>query len=69
MLHLIEVYRGKAINIYALTLGGCGYDDSPDGQRFPMLKEVVSSEDTSTSPDSIIVQNWFEELRRLVPTN
>ena len=68
MLHLRGTYRGKAINIYAPTLGGRGYDVSPDGQRFLMLKEVARSEDTSTAPHSIIVQHWFEELRRLVPT-
>ncbi len=50
------------------TLGGRGYDVSPDGQRFLMLMEVARSEDTSTAPHFIVVQNWFEELRRLVPT-
>ncbi len=33
-----------------------------------MLKEDASSQDTSTEPYFIVVQNWFEELRRLVPT-
>ncbi len=53
----------------APTLGGRGYDVSPDGQRFLMLMEVARSEGTSTAPHFIIVQNWFEDLRRLVPTN
>ena len=26
-------------------------------------------EDTSAAPTNIVVQNWFEALRRLVPTN
>jgi len=46
------------------------YDISPDGQRFLMLKEVEQTEETSapTQDALIIVQNWFEELKRLVPT-
>ena len=41
------------------------YDVSPDGQRFLMI-----TEDTSTRSDSLIlVQNWFEELKRLVPVD
>ena len=46
---------------YANPLGGRSYDH--DGERFLMLKEV---EDDSRI---VIVQNWVEELNRLVPTN
>jgi serine/threonine-protein kinase len=43
---------------------GRTYDVSPDGKRFLMIK---SADD---SPRRIvIVQNWLEELKRLVPTN
>jgi Tol biopolymer transport system component len=42
------------------------YDVSPDAQRFLMIKP---SEQTSSSLTQIVVvQNWFEELRRRVPT-
>ena len=43
------------------------YDVSPDGQRFLMLKP---SEQTSSSSltQIVVVQNWFEELKRRVPT-
>ena len=37
---------------------------SPDGQRFLMLKEGAAP-----LPGIVVVQNWFEELKRLVPTN
>ena len=42
------------------------YDVSADGQRFLMLKP---SEETSSSSltQIVVVQNWFEELKRLVP--
>jgi serine/threonine-protein kinase len=41
------------------------YDVSPDGQRFLMLKATERSE----GPDQInVVLNWFEELKRRVPS-
>jgi Tol biopolymer transport system component len=41
------------------------YDVSSDGQRFVMLKHQDES-----SPQQInVVLNWFDELKRLVPTN
>ncbi len=43
------------------------YDISPDGQRFLMIKAV---EEEGGQQDQInVVLNWFEELKRLVPTN
>ena len=42
------------------------YDVSPDGQRFLMLKPT---EQAQTAPTQInVVLNWFEELKRKVPT-
>jgi len=40
------------------------YDISPDGQRFLMIKEEEGQQDQIN-----VVLNWFEELKRLVPTN
>ena len=42
------------------------YDVSPNGQRFLMLEPVVSQ--TGATQINVIL-NWFEELKRLVPTN
>ncbi|MCH7805236.1 MAG: serine/threonine-protein kinase [Acidobacteria bacterium] len=47
---------------------GLSYDISPDGQRFLLIKEAEQTEETATRTELIIVQNWFEELKRLVPT-
>jgi len=41
------------------------YDVSPDGQRFLMIKE---SEEQPSAAQLIVVLNWFEELKRLVPS-
>jgi Tol biopolymer transport system component len=50
---------------YSTTNPIRGYDLSLDGQRFLMVKV----EDRKPSPitEMILVQNWFEELKRLVP--
>jgi hypothetical protein len=42
---------------------------APDGRQFLMIKESEGAEDTSVSPSLIVVRNWFEELKRMVPTN
>jgi len=42
---------------------------SQDGQRFLMLKAARGSTDTAEPPSIVVIQNWFEELKRLVPTN
>ncbi len=47
-----------------MAAGGPNYDVSPDGERFLMIRQV---EDASTTPQIIVVQNWFEELRRAAP--
>jgi serine/threonine-protein kinase len=54
---------------YTAGTGGRTYDVSPSGERFLMIKEGGGSEDTAAPPSIVVVQNWFEELKRLVPTN
>jgi serine/threonine-protein kinase len=46
--------------------GGRTYDLSRDGGRFLMIKAARSPDDES-SPSLVVVLNWFEELKRLVP--
>jgi serine/threonine-protein kinase len=47
---------------------GRTYDVSPDGRRFLMIKPLAGAEQTAALPSLIVVQNWHEELKRLVPT-
>ena len=43
---------------------------SPDGQRLLLLANATENADgEAASSQVIVVQNWFEELRRLVPVN
>jgi serine/threonine-protein kinase len=59
------------------ALGGSGdfasysartYDVSPDGRRFLMIKNSDAPAQASTPQRIIVVQNWVQELKRLVPT-
>jgi serine/threonine-protein kinase len=45
---------------------GRTYDISPDGKRFLMIKPDVDQ--TAVPASLVVVQNWREELKRLVPT-
>jgi serine/threonine-protein kinase len=45
---------------------GVSYDVDPKGKRFLMLR---LAEDVNSTAQVRIVLNWFDELRRLVPTN
>ena len=46
--------------------GNQTFDVSPDGQRFLMIRE---DQTTSNQAQLVVVQNWFEELQRLVPVD
>jgi serine/threonine-protein kinase len=43
------------------------YDVSPDNQRFLMLKQADSRDQPPAPATVVVVQNWLEELKRLVP--
>ena len=46
------------------------FDIASDGERFLMRKpRVATPTDDAIEPQLVVVQNWFEELKRLVPTN
>ena len=56
--------------------GGLNYDVSADGQRFLMISEREDGDaedgDAEAAPTHttlILVENWFEELKRFVPTD
>jgi hypothetical protein len=44
---------------------GRTFDVAPDGRRFLMIKE--GGGDEAAPQNLVVVQNWFEELKRLVP--
>jgi len=61
-----KLFEGR----YGAAAGQSGrtYDVAPDGKRFLMIKAVGA--DQAAAPMSlVVVQNWLEELKRLVPTH
>jgi hypothetical protein len=53
-----------------MTLSGGGYrayDIAPDG-RFLILRSSQAEAGIAAAPEIVVVQNWFEELKRIVPT-
>ncbi len=44
---------------------GASYDVSSDGSQFLMIRRLIPPPQTQIN----IVLNWFEELKRLVPTD
>ena len=53
---------------YFLYLSRRTYDVAPDGQRFLMVSTADEGGD-ATRIRMRLIQNWFEELKRVVPTN
>ena len=62
------VRAGKPQRLFTGAYSGAGRDSSfdvaPDGLRFVMVK----SDEASRLQQLTVVQNWTEELKRLVPT-
>ncbi len=64
----VEIGEPQSLFLTRLKLLGLGptqYDVSADGQRF-LVNTLVEEQDTTPIT---LVQNWFEELKRLVPTD
>jgi eukaryotic-like serine/threonine-protein kinase len=59
----VVLFQGR----YYTANQGRTYDVSPDGRRFLMVKEA-GADQGDARPHIIVVQHWFEELKRLVPT-
>ena len=43
------------------------FDLSADGERFLMIKEDASGDETAAERHIVLVQDWFEELKERVP--
>jgi hypothetical protein len=52
---------------YLAPMPGRSYDVSLDGLRFLVIKDAPAP--TSSPSELVVVLNWHEELKRLVPAN
>jgi serine/threonine-protein kinase len=63
----VQVFRGP----YYISPTGSPrmqYDVTPDGQRFLMLAASPGTDTSVARSHVVVVENWFEELKRRVPT-
>jgi serine/threonine-protein kinase len=60
-----KLFDGQYFNGFGIS-GTRTYDVSPDGKRFLMIKPDGAASKESV-PSIVVVQNWFDELQRLVP--
>jgi hypothetical protein len=63
------VFDKPTILFDAISGRGTGrtYDVSRNGERFLMLKASGSPTEADRPADMVVVQNWLEELKRVVP--
>ena len=61
-----DLVLGKPHVLFDRPNTDSGFDVALDGKRFLMM-DIVESEKAPT--ELILVQNWSEELKRLVPVN
>ena len=54
---------------FADELTASEYDVTPDGQRFLMLATGRGADGSSARGRIVVVKDWFEELKRLLPAN
>ena len=60
------VFDGRFIGVGTVR----NYDVAPDGRRFLIIKQNGAAGDRLDSATRmIVVQNWFEELKRRAPSN
>lgn len=61
-------FAGNPTKLFAGYVSGLGrtYDVSRDGQRFLMITDNVSANQTTTAASMVVVVNWFEELKAKV---
>ena len=60
------LFRGPYVNLAGPR--SAAFDLARDG-RFLMLKPVETEQKDTAPPELVVVLDWFEEFKRLVPTN
>jgi eukaryotic-like serine/threonine-protein kinase len=64
------LFEGRSIFLDGRSMGagtGRTYDVSRDGRKFLMIKEGGGVTQSGPPPSLVVVQNWSEELKHLVP--
>jgi len=62
-----QLFEGRYYVDPRQSARGRTYDISSDGQRFVMIKETETSEQSPSSQSLVVVNNWVEELKARRP--
>jgi Tol biopolymer transport system component len=62
-----DVFEAEKPQVWIAKLGGTLVDVAPDGRRVAVLTPVVSADAPKQEHEVVILQNFFDELRRRVP--
>ena len=62
-------YLAPGLSFRSFGLRGRPYDVSSDGQRFLMIREDRSTDETADARDIVVVRNWISELQQLAQVN
>jgi Tol biopolymer transport system component len=62
-----DVFVRERPQVWIAKLGGTLVDVAPDGRRVAVLTPAVSADATKQEHEVVILQNFFDELRRRVP--
>jgi Tol biopolymer transport system component len=66
MLYSYTALNAEGGRLYASSNNtGTGFDVAPDGERFA----VIRLNDSGLGREIVLVQNWFEEVKQLAPTD
>jgi hypothetical protein len=63
----VEMFPGPSYYRGSGPYSARSYDVAADGKRFLMVKPVVGNDGGAALASVVVVQNWLEELKRLVP--
>jgi serine/threonine-protein kinase len=62
-----DVFVAEKPQVWITKLGGTLVDVAPDGRRVAVLTPVVAADAPKQEHEVVILQNFFDELRRRVP--
>ena len=63
-----EMVSGEGYFMQPDESNGRNYDIATDGQRFLLLKQPDGAAQSAAPTSLVVILNWAEELKRVVPT-
>ena len=64
-----DAFVAEKPRVWIPKLGGTLFDVAPDGRRVAVLSPVASADAPKQEHEVVLLQNFFDELRRRVPVS